>query len=194
VNCIEVLSAADARFVVASQEGLYLFEINMDQKLEQIVGPVGSGNVLSLDVLRNGKQLLTAGEDGYMRFYSTSDLSLIRTISIYSSLLAILSCLSSGLTCIYNLGGSATSVQVARFATDTLIYSVSSKVIEVWDLQRSTTQPVLYLETKINADQQFSHQPVFIWDICVHPDQPFICACVDSVVCFSFYVYLVIYF
>jgi hypothetical protein len=68
-----------------------------------------------------------------------------------------------------------------------LIYCASSSVIEIWDFQRSTSQPVLYLETKLKANQSqlYSSSSVFIWDICVHPDQPFICAAVDNTVCLS---------
>jgi hypothetical protein len=79
---MKIISSTDQRIIVATKAGLYLFQI-VDNSLEQLIGPVGTGNVLSLDVLRNGKQLLTAGEDGYLRFYSTTDLAAIRSISMF---------------------------------------------------------------------------------------------------------------
>jgi len=113
---------------------------------------------LSLNVLRNGGQLLAAGEDGFVRFYSTKDLSLIRSIRC-----------------------SAASIHVAKYATDTLIFCSSSIRVEVWDLQRSTSQPVLFLESKPKPEVPlFTSNSAFVLDICVHPDQPFICAAVDS--------------
>jgi WD40 repeat protein len=100
---------------------------------------------------------LAAGEDGYLRFYSTSDLSVIRSIR-----------------------ASAASLHVARFATDTLILCASGNIVDVWDLQKSVSEPILYLETKPQDSNLMESNSVFIWDVCVHPDQPFICAAVDS--------------
>jgi hypothetical protein len=79
ITCLELVPGADPRFIVATKGGLHLFHM-VENSLEQLVGPVGTGGVLSLDVLRNGKQVLTAGEDGYLRFYTTADLAPIRAI------------------------------------------------------------------------------------------------------------------
>jgi len=167
ISCVRIIStdADSVRFVVSSEDGLYLFQVAEPLKIEKIVGPVGHGNALSFDVLRNGLQLLAAGEDGFMRFYSTKDLKHQQSIR-----------------------SSASSVRVARFATDTLIFCASTNKVELWDLGRSNTQPILFLEpAKQNNDSHLfsTRESVFIWDICVHPDQPFICAAVDSLGNFS---------
>jgi hypothetical protein len=166
ISCIHLISSnlEATRFIVSEKSGLFLFQISK-RKIQLVLGPVGHGDVLCFDVTRNGTHLLAAGEDGYLRFYSITDLSLIRTIR-----------------------ASATSLHVARFATDTLIYCASNNKVEVWDLQRSSAEPILYLETREKKEiqakglgiQENTSSPVFIWDICVHPDQPFICAAVDS--------------
>lgn len=165
ISCIQLISTnlETTRFIVSEKSGLSLFQVSSKGKIEKVVGPVGQGNVVCFDVIRNGTHLLAAGEDGYLRFYSTFDLSLIRSIR-----------------------ASATSLNVARFATDTLIFCASSNKVEVWDLQKSIAEPILFLETKYKDDSQLiSSNSVFVWDICVHPDQPFICAAVDSVGNFS---------
>jgi WD40 repeat protein len=165
ISCIHLTSSNSeaTRFIVSEKNGLSLFQISK-RKINLVVGPVGQGDVLCFDVTRNGTHLLAAGADGYLRFYSITDLSLIRTIR-----------------------AAATSLHVARFATDALIYCASNNKVEVWDLQKSVAEPILYLENKENKgdqtkgkDQEKTSSSIFIWDICVHPDQPFICAAVDS--------------
>jgi len=161
ISCMQMVSInLDAtRFLIAEKDhGFTLFQVSKG-KIQKLEGPVatGQGNVLSFDISRNGTHFLAAGEDGFLRFYSTSNLSLIRSIR-----------------------ASASSLHVARFATDTLIFCASSNKVEVWDLQKSIAEPILYLEAKQQDFNLNENNSVFIWDICVHPDQPFICAAVDN--------------
>jgi len=146
-----------ARFLVAEKDnGFSLFQVS-DSKIQKLHGPVGQENILCFDVSRNGTHFLAGGEDGFLRFYSSKDLSSIKSIR-----------------------ASAASVYAARFATDTIIFTASSNKVEVWDLKKSVSEPILYLEPKPKDTKLTENNSVFIWDICVHPDQPFICAAVDN--------------
>jgi len=159
MQLISTNGVASLFLVAETDRGFSLFQVS-NGKIQKLANPVDQGTVLCFDVSRNGTHFLAAGEDGYLRFYLASDLSLIRS-----------------------LRASATSLHVARFATDTLIFCSSSDRVEVWDLQKTSAEPILYLESKPTEGAKSTlkeHTLSFIWDICIHPDQPFICAAVDS--------------
>lgn len=67
---------------------------------------------------------------------------------------------------------SAVGINVARFATSTLIYTASQSSIQTWDLRQNSNEAVQKL---IQPHFNFS-----VWDIAVHPDQPFTCAAGDD--------------